>query len=174
MSRRVSRRFSVDSTTKKAIDWQLATSILVGDAFHNFADGVFLGTAFSACSNAVAYAIVAATIYHELAQELADFFILTTHVGFTPWVALGLNFLSGLSIVLGAVLIFAIDITQMATGCILAISAGVYVYISASEIAPRLEKHISGWKDRAVSILCFAFGAIPIGLVLLSHGHCDA
>lgn len=48
------------------------------------------------------------------------------------------------------------------------------MYIAASEIAPRLEKAIKHLKDRAVSILCFALGAVPIGLVLLTHGHCDA
>lgn len=112
---------------KKPINYKLASSILVGDAFHNFADGIFLGTAFSVCSNAVAYAILAATIYHELAQELADYFLLTTHVGLSPWVALALNFCSGLSVVLGVIIILALDVSQMATGCILAISAGVSV-----------------------------------------------
>lgn len=77
----------------------------------------------------MAYAIVAATIYHELAQELADYFLLTTHVGLKPWKALLLNFTSGLSVVLGAVLILALDISNMATGCILAISAGVSLFV---------------------------------------------
>ena len=110
---------------KKPINYRLATSILLGDAFHNFADGIFLGTAFLVCSDAVGYAIVAATIYHEMAQELADYFLLTTHVSLSPWVALGLNFCSGLSVVFGVIIILALDVSQMVTGCILSISAGV-------------------------------------------------
>jgi len=116
---------SKDNANPKPINYKLATSILLGDFFHNFADGIFLGTAFLVCSNAVAYAIVAATIYHEMAQELADYFLLTTHVGLSPWKALTLNFCSGLSVMFGAIIILALNVSQMATGCILAISAGV-------------------------------------------------
>jgi zinc transporter ZupT len=160
--------------TKRPINYKLAISLILGDGFHNFADGIFLGNAFLLCSRSVAYAIVGATIYHELAQELADYFLLTTHCGLKPLSALCLNFLSGLSVVLGVVVIFALPIGATATGCILAISAGVYVYIAASECLPRIEQEIKGHFDRFSSMLCFTLGAVPIGLVLLSHGHCEA
>ena len=159
---------------KVPINYNLAILILLGDGFHNFADGIFLGTAFLLCSRSVAYGIVGGTIYHELAQELADYFLLTTHVGLKPWVALTLNFVSGLSVMLGVVVIFALDVSATATGCILAVSAGVYVYIAASECLPRIELEIKNHLDRFSSMLCFAMGAVPIGLVLLSHGHCEA
>jgi hypothetical protein len=29
-------------------------------------------------------------------------------------------------------------------------------------------------QDRAIAFLFFALGAIPIGLVLLNHNHCEA
>jgi zinc transporter ZupT len=159
---------------KKPINYKLAISLILGDGFHNFADGIFLGNAFLLCSRSVAYAIVGGTIYHELAQELADYFLLTTHCGLKPPVALVLNFLSGLSVMLGVVVIFALPVDATATGCILAISAGVYVYIAASECMPRVEQEIKSYFDRFSSMLCFTLGAVPIGLVLLSHGHCEA
>lgn len=159
---------------KVPINYNLAISILLGDGFHNFADGIFLGNAFLLCSRSVAYAIVGGTIYHELAQELADYFLLTTHVGLKPLVALTLNFVSGFSVMLGVVVILALPVSATATGCILAISAGVYVYIAASECLPRIELEIKNHWDRFSSMLCFTIGAVPIGLVLLSHGHCHA
>jgi zinc transporter ZupT len=159
---------------KKPINWKLAISLILGDAFHNFADGIFLGNAFLLCSRQVAYAIVGATIYHELAQELADYFLLTTYCGLKPLQALVLNFISGWSVLLGVLVIFALPVDANATGIILSISAGVYVYIAASECLPRVEEEVKNLCDRFSSMLCFVLGAVPIGLVLLSHGHCNA
>lgn len=156
----------------KKINYRLAASLFVGDLLHNFADGIFIGTAFNLCDRSVAIAVAAATVYHELAQELADYFLLTEHCGIPPVKALILNFLCGLSVVFGVILILALDVSNMATGCILAVSAGVYVHVAASECIPRIEKELKTFKDRAVSILCFVIGAVPIGLVLLNHGHC--
>jgi zinc transporter ZupT len=158
---------------KKPINWKFVISLLLGDGFHNFADGIFLGTAFLLCTRQVAYAIVGATIYHELAQELADYFLLTVHCGLKPVQALTLNFISGLSVMLGVVIIFALPISEPTTGIILSISAGVYINVAATECIPRVEKEIKNHCDRFGSMLCFVLGAVPIGLVLISHGHCE-
>jgi zinc transporter ZupT len=157
-----------------AINRGLASSILLGDAFHNFCDGLFIGNAFLLCSREVAYTIVAATVYHEIGQELADFFLLVHHCGFGRVRALLLNFLSGFSVVSGGLIILASDISDEATGSILAISAGVYIYIAASECIPRIQAKRKTIKDTLIFVLCFATGAVPIGLVLLNHGHCEA
>ena len=79
------------------INYSLASSVLLGDFFHNFTDGIFIGTAFTLCSRDLAIAVSAATVYHELAQELADYFLLTIHCNIRPFAALTLNFVSGLS-----------------------------------------------------------------------------
>jgi zinc transporter ZupT len=156
----------------KPINFRLCASLLLGDFFHNFADGIFIGNAFLLCTNSVAWAIAAATIYHELAQELADFFLLTTQAHLPVWKALVLNFVSGLSVLLGVVVILSFHVSVIATGTILAISGGVYVFLAASECLPRIEKEIKSFKSRMISVACFMCGAIPIGLVLLNHGHC--
>jgi len=56
---------------------------MISDFLCNFADGIFIGTGFSLCSNALGWAMVASTVYHEFAQEMADFFLLThtSHLG---------------------------------------------------------------------------------------------
>ena len=43
--------------------------ILLGDFFHNFCDGIFLGTAFLLCSNSIAWTLVATTIYRDCAGD---------------------------------------------------------------------------------------------------------
>ena len=153
-------------------DYRLATSVLVGDFFHNFADGIFIGTAFRLCSSSIAITVTATSIFHELSQELADYFLLTNQCGLSPFKALALNFISGLSVMLGVIVIMAIDVSDETVGVLLAMSAGVYMFVALTECAPRVNHYIVDNRCRVLSFLFWAVGAIPIGLVLLSHEHC--
>jgi zinc transporter ZupT len=155
------------------INYSLAAGILLGDFFHNFADGIFVGTAFTLCSHDLAVTISVATIYHEIAQEIADFYILTKHCNLKIWVALLLNFMGGLSVMIGALIVLAVDINGMISGCILAVGAGVYINIAATECLPRARETHDCRKDKIMSIISFFVGVVPIGLVLLNHLHCD-
>ena len=160
----------------------LAGSILIGDFFHNLADGFFIGSAFLLCSNSIGWTLVATTIYHEIAQEIADYVLLTTHCGLTIIEALGLNFLSGCSVMMGVIIILSVDLDGPAIGTILAVSAGVYVYIAVAECVPRVQSvlrkantdHSQKVRYTMIFFLCFVLGAVPIGLVLLNHHHCEA
>merc|ERR1712054_350913 len=148
--------------------------ILLGDFMHNLVDGVFIGAAFVGCSNEVGWTIVAATIYHELAQEVSDYLVLTDPMqgALTPVKALILNFLSGLSIVIGALIVVGAEPGDQANGCLLAFGGGVYIQIAATECAGRVNNAVKTTKMRLGSILFFCIGAISIGLVLLDHEHC--
>ena len=164
---------SASRVKTKPIDWTLACSILVGDFFHNFTDGVFVGTSFLLCSRDVGYTIVATTIYHELAQEIADFALLHHHCGIEAWKAVLYNFISGFSVVIGALVILSFDLTEKAQGVTLAIAAGIYIYIAACECVPRIQAVRRGRKDTVLFLAFFVLGVVPIGLVLLNHSHCD-
>ena len=154
------------------VDRSLCASILLGDAFHNFADGVFIAAAFKSCSAGTAISIVLVTLFHEIAQELADFVLLTRYAGLSILKACVLNFLSGLSVCLGGVIFLATNPTPMTTGILLAMAGGVYFNIAACETIPRLEKIIKNRRDRVVTLLAVIVGTIPIGLILLDHRHC--
>jgi zinc transporter ZupT len=159
----------------------LAVSILVGDFFHNLSDGFFIGTAFLLCSKSIGWAIVASTIYHELAQEIADYILLTTHCGLSTVVALVLNFISGCSVLLGAVIVLSVELDEPSIGAILSVSAGVYLYIGVGECIPRVQNvlrtpNVPRREKLQRTLIFFVFfvcGAVPIGLVLLNHGHCE-
>ena len=158
---------------KKAVNMPLVLSILLGDFFHNFTDGIFIGNALILCSRDIAFTMVATTIYHEIAQELADFVLLTTQGGLNVWQALMLNFLAGTSVMIGAVVILALDLNTEWTGCILAVAAGVYLNITTVEcVAPSMANCKHHAKESILFVLCFFVGAAPIGLVLLNHEHC--
>ena len=144
----------------------LSSSILVGDFLHNFCDGIFVGTAFLLCNATLGWTVVVATVYHEIAQEIADFTILVTLCDFTIVGALAANFVAGFSVVIGAALVAWIDFSNSAVGLILALSSGVYMNIAAVECIPRIQT------KKVLALFCFALGAVPIGLVLLNHQHC--
>merc|ERR1711976_1109302 len=87
--------------------------------------------------------------------------------------ALILNFVSGLGVMLGAVITLAMDDDTAATGLILAFGGGVYLHIAATECMPRIYNATK--LSAAVRLAClgsFILGAILIGLVLLDHEHC--
>jgi zinc transporter ZupT len=163
----------VDSPTNIIPDYRLMTSILVGDFFHNFSDGIFIGTSFLVCSQSFAIAVALSTVFHELCQELADYLMLTNQCGLAPWKALVLNFLSGISVMLGVIVIMAMDVSNESIGVLLAISSGVYFNIAFTDCAPRTNRHITDTLRRVISLLFWILGAVPIGLVLLNHEHCE-
>jgi zinc transporter ZupT len=59
-------------------------------------------------------------------------------------------------------------------GLMLAFSAGVYVYIACTEAAVHATHSAREFPPakRLLLFLCFAAGAVGIGLVLLDHEHC--
>ena len=156
------------------IKYGLVLSVIFGDSLCNFSDGVFIGAAVSLCDLKTTYVIVGVTLYHEIGQELADYLLLTKHAGLTPLVALLLNFASGLTVCLGGIVVLAASVSDMSVGVILTVAAGTYVYLAACECLPRVNDAVKTSKDRALSMLMFIIGVIPIALTLLNHTHCEA
>eukprot|EP00961_Rhodomonas_salina_P293674 3933935-Rhodomonas_salina.4 len=56
--------------------WALAMNIVFGDLFHNFFDGVIIATGFRVCGHQMGWTLTAASIVHEIPQEISDFVIL--------------------------------------------------------------------------------------------------
>ena len=159
---------------KSIINMRLVLAVLVGDCLCNFADGIFVGIAISNCNASIAWAVIGITFYHEVAQELADYFLLTTVGGLRPWKALLINFVTGSSVVLGGLLVLVFDFSNMGIGVLLGLGSGTYFYIASCECIPSVNSVVRGPKDTVISMAMFSLGAIPIGLTLLGHIHCDA
>ena len=123
------------------------------------------------------WAVALASIFHELAQEIADFLVLTGPAGNLPVVqALALNFASGLGCVLGGVVVCAAGTVRSENvGLLLAVGGGIYMYIACTECAPRFLAHAGGSPKLSLgAVVAFGLGAVAIGLVMLDHEHCDA
>jgi zinc and cadmium transporter len=140
---------------------------LLSDGFHNFMDGILIGGSFMV-SPALGLATTLAVIFHEIPQELGDFSILL-HAGFKRKKALLYNFLSGLTAVLGAVLVLLIG-TRIngVADFLIAFTAGGFIYIAGSDLIPELHKHCLPPGKSILHILSIMLGmGIMLALLLV-------
>jgi len=152
---------------------RLIGAVLIGDFFHNLCDGFFIGAAFKGCGDSFGWGVAAATILHELPQELADFAVLTSpEAGLSNVMALVLNFLSGISVLLGVIVILYSEVSDAATGLLLAFGGGVYIHIGAVDCMPKMYNSKFSLMQRLSCFASFIFGAVAIGLILIGHEHC--
>ncbi len=116
--------------------------ILVGDAFHNFADGVVIAGAFLVDTNLGVIATLA-VMTHEIPHEVGDFMILL-NAGFTRRRAFMFNLISGLSAVLGGVIgYFVLDTMESLLPYALAVAASSFIYIALSDLLPEMMRRSS-------------------------------
>jgi len=119
-----------------------APLILIGDAFHNFVDGVVIAAAFLT-SIPMGIAASLAVIAHEIPQEVGDFGILLDS-GYGRTKALVLNGLSSVATLPGAVAAyFWLGETRTAVPYILALSAASFIYIAAADLIPGLHRQVT-------------------------------
>jgi zinc and cadmium transporter len=120
-----------------------APLILVGDAFHNFVDGIVIAAGFLT-SIPLGIATSLAVVAHEFPQEVGDFAILLDS-GMTRTRALVLNTLSASATLPGALLGFLwLAEMRAAIPFILAISAASFIYIATADLIPELHRTTTG------------------------------
>jgi len=162
-----------DATQTVAAETSVLSAVLLGDFFHNLCDGFFIAAAFKGCGAAFAWGVVLSTCLHELPQELADYAILTgSDVGFKPTQALIYNFVSGLSVVLGVIIVNLVPVSDAIIGLMLAFGGGVYVYLASVVCMPKVAKLNGSVAQNLSGIFAFVVGTVLIGLILLDHKHC--
>jgi len=113
--------------------------VLIGDAIHNIADGVVIGSAFL-LNPSLGIVTTIGIIMHELPQEIAEFGVLIGS-GYSRSRALFLNFLSALSVILGTALVFLFAAHAAAYIWVLTgVAAGNLLYIATSDLIPELQR----------------------------------
>jgi zinc and cadmium transporter len=147
-----------------------APMVIIGDAFHNFLDGVVIGTAVrTSVPLGVSTALAVAT--HEIPQEVGDLAILL-HAGYTRRKALLLNLVSGGSALLGAVFaVLALDWLPQMSQYILSVAAAGFLYIAMADLIPDLHRgRVDATTFRQLA-LAIAGIATVVGLNALAGGH---
>lgn len=123
--------------------------ILVGDAFHNFVDGVLIAAAFLT-EPGLGIATTLAVMAHEVPQEVGDFMVLLK-AGYTRGRALALNLAASLASVAGGVIgYFTLEGAQALVQYALLLAASCFIYIAVADLIPDMHRQNSpreiGWQ----------------------------
>ena len=134
--------------------------ILIGDAMHNFIDGILIGAAFLTDIH-LGIVTSLAVAAHEIPQEVGDFAILL-HSGFSRKRALFFNVLSSLTTVLGGLLAwFSFQNMQEFIPYALAIAASSFIYIAVADLIPGLHRRVE-FADTLKQVMLIAAGVAVI------------
>ena len=139
--------------------------VLIGDSVHNFIDGVAITASFL---TSIQLGIITslAVAAHEIPQEIADMSILLAG-GLPKTRALLYNFLSALTALAGALLAFYFaPFLRQYIYIFLSLTAGFFIYISASDLIPDLHEKYLENKKFANSFI-FILGILTIYILTL-------
>lgn len=133
--------------------------VLIGDGLHNFVDGIAITVGFLT-NHSLGITTAFAVAAHEIPQEIADMSVLLTN-GMEKKKALFLNFLSALTAIFGALLAFFFaSFIQENLYIFLSITAGFFIYISASDLIPSLHEKLT--ENRISNTLIFLAGIMAV------------
>lgn len=138
--------------------------ILIGDALHNFLDGLIIAASYL-INIPAGIATTVAVALHEIPQEISDFGVLL-HGGFSVSKALLFNFVSALFAFIGAVV--ALTLSNYVEGIgffITAIAIGAFIYIAGSDLIPELHKH-PNFKTSIIQLIAFIAGILIMASLL--------
>jgi len=150
--------------------------LLVGDAFHNLADGIILGGAFL-IDPTVGIATAIGLALHEIPQEIVEFGVFI-RAGYSRWQAAARNLLSASAVIVGTALTLFVsseggEWVWVLTG----IAAGALLFLSASDMLPRIHGNLKTYGNIWYATLAIAIGFIGMTLILdwahsqYGHGH---
>lgn len=142
--------------------------LMIGDALHNFLDGVVIGGSFLV-SIPLGVVTSLAVFFHEIPHEIGTFGALL-HEGLTYSRVVLYNVLSGVTALLGAILAyFFLSHLSAVIPYLLAFAAGNFIYISASDLIPEIHRAFD--KEKAlVQTTFFLLGIFTIWLTIYILG----
>jgi zinc and cadmium transporter len=141
---------------------------LVGDALHNFIDGLIIAGSYMVDIR-LGMVTTIAVILHEIPQEVGDFGVLL-HGGFSKLKAIFFNFLTALTAIIGAVVALTLGSTMASLPeYLIPFTAGGFIYIAASDLIPQIHQHKDkNLKQSVLELLVFIVGIIAMyGLLFL-------
>ncbi len=142
-------------------------AILLGDAFHNFSDGILIASSFMV-SSSLGWITALAIMAHEIPQEVGDFMVLL-HAGFKRGKAFVLNVISGLSAVVGGILgYFLLDELNWIIPYAFAVAGASFIYIALSDLMPEITKK---GRSHFATQLTFIVVGVVIAYLVTGGGH---
>lgn len=134
---------------------------LLGDAVHNFIDGLIIAATFLTDIRLGLISGLAVAL-HEIPQEIGDFGVLL-YAGFEKRKALIANFLVALTVVAGGIIGYFLSFAlESFIPYLLPFAAGGFIYIAASDLMPEIRKEV-GFKKSLLS-----FGVFLVGVAVMA------
>lgn len=144
-----------------------ARMLLLGDAVHNFADGIVISTAFF-INPVLGIATTLGVLLHEVPQEIAEYGVLIAS-GYSASRALVLNLLSASTVFLGVLFTSLVGLVAAEYLWVVAgIAAGNLLYIATSDLIPEL-RHSHA--EHFYKIFLTALSGVFIIALLLFFSH---
>ena len=136
--------------------------ILIGNAVHNFCDGIVIAAAFIA-SEPLGVATTLAIVAHAVPQQVGDFAVLL-HSGFARGKAFAYNVAAGVATLVGALAAYgALADMQQILPVVLAIAAASLLYVAVADLIPSLHRR-SEPVETMKQMLCILVGVAVIGV----------
>jgi zinc and cadmium transporter len=144
--------------------------IVVGDAFHNFVDGVLIASAFIE-SHALGLVAATAVIVHQIPQAVGDYLVLV-HSGYGRARALAMNLVASLAMLAGAwATWFGLRGEPSLLSTFVALAAASMIYVAVADLIPGLHRRPElSATLRQVVLIAAGIGLIAV-MGLVTHAH---
>jgi len=141
--------------------------VLLGDTIHNFIDGVAIGAAYLV-NPSFGFIVAFSTFLHETPHEIGDFGVLVSR-GWSGKKAFTANFFSSLTTIPGAFIVYYFfpEGAENKIAVLLAVAAGVFLYLGASDFLPEIGEHDSKGRTFIKVALVIAGVAMMYSLSLI-------
>ena len=136
--------------------------ILLGDAMHNFTDGILIAAAFLA-NPELGIVTALAIVAHEIPQEIGDFIVLL-NAGFSRLRAYVFNLLCSLMSIAGGLLgYFMLDHASGLIPYVLVFASSGFIYIAVGDLMPQMQRRTTP-REYLPQVALVALG---VGVVLV-------
>ncbi|SPT69830.1 ZIP family metal transporter [Anaerobiospirillum thomasii] len=157
-----------DSTLPHQAMAQGGSGLLSGTALHTFCDGFMIASAIMVDPH-LGLAVTIAIMAHEIPQQLGDYIILL-ECGMSTLAAYVVNIIALVFTTAGGLMAyFILDKVENLLPYALAISASSFIYVSLSDLLPRLNKSDS--KKTMLKRYVFLLTGAAIAMLISHHPH---
>ena len=146
-------------------------TIIAGDTIHNFIDGIVIAAAYFV-SPGLGIITTLSTFLHEVPHEIGDFGIMLK-AGWKRKNILIVNILSASATLFGAGFVIFFNQNQNLIGIFLAVSAGLFLYLGASDFLPHIHKEDLS-QAKASTSLILGVMIMLLAIVSIPHSHDDS
>jgi len=146
-----------------------AVLVVLGDTIHNFIDGITIAVSFMV-SPGLGLITAISTFLHEVPHEISDFGILLK-AGWKKIHVFAVNIISSLFTIIGAFLMYYLSPEQEFVGAMLAVSAGIFLYLGAVDFLPEVQVNVVNSKLRTLAPMLLGVGLMLAVIAAVPHSH---